>query len=132
MHVLKKLGKEIKAYKGVSTMIQQLNSMIQKNSDFKKAGVNLEFYIVSQGIEVSISASKDFLGFQVYASNFSEDKKTAWFDELLMNQSYGECRGTGVMVLENGAWKIAQYHLTIPIPNELAREVVSMIRKLKK
>lgn len=62
---------------------------------------------------------------------FSADKKTAWFDELLMNENYGECRGTGVLILENNAWKVVQYHLTIPIPNALAREVVAMIRKQK-
>lgn len=59
----------------------------------------------------------------------SADRDTAWFDELLDNQSYGETRGTGVLVLEDGSWKIAQYHLTIPIPNELARQVVEMIRE---
>jgi len=72
---LTKLGKKIKAYKGVSTMKQQLNSMIKKNSNFKKAGVNLEFYIISQGIEVLIASSKELSGFQVFASNFSENKK---------------------------------------------------------
>jgi hypothetical protein len=28
----------------------------------------------------------------------------------------------------NGEWKIAHYNLTIPIPNALAKQVVSMIR----
>ena len=53
----------------------------------------------------------------------------AWFDETLENASYGECRGTGVLRLEKGGWKIVQYNLTIPIPNEIAGEVVSMIRQ---
>lgn len=54
---------------------------------------------------------------------------TAWFDELLHNDSYGQTRGTGVLVKQEGRWKVAQYHLTIPIPNELATEVVEMIRQ---
>lgn len=52
----------------------------------------------------------------------------AWFDELLDNAKYGECRGTGVLLKEGGKWKIAQYHLTIPLPNALADEVVKRIR----
>jgi ketosteroid isomerase-like protein len=56
------------------------------------------------------------------------DGTTAWFDEILDSQSYGVTRGTGVLVREGGGWKVAQYHLTIPVPNALAREVVDMIR----
>ena len=52
----------------------------------------------------------------------------AWFDELLDSASYGECRGTGVLEKIGGEWKIQQYHLTIPIPNALAKEVVERIR----
>ena len=58
----------------------------------------------------------------------SSDGNTAWFDELLDNASLGQTRGTGVLVLEDGAWKVAQYHLTIPVPNEVAGRVVDMIR----
>ena len=63
---------------------------------------------------------------------FSRDRNTTWFDEILVNESYGECRGTGVLVMEDEVWKVAQYHLTIPIPNALARDVVSMILDQKK
>jgi len=63
---------------------------------------------------------------------YSDDKKTAWFDEELFNMSYGTCRGTGALRIEDGKWKIAQYNLTIPIPNSLAKEVVKMIREEKK
>ena len=57
--------------------------------------------------------------------------RTAWFDEVAVNATYGECRGTGVLVYLDGAWRIAQYNLTIPIPNEIALEVVGMIRGLE-
>jgi predicted ester cyclase/ketosteroid isomerase-like protein len=56
------------------------------------------------------------------------DGATAWFDERLDNASYGETRGSGVLIMESGEWKISQYNLTIPIPNELAGEVVDRIR----
>ncbi len=53
----------------------------------------------------------------------------AWFDEMLTNDTYGVCRGTGVLVKTDGAWRIAQYHLTFPIPNDLAREITTRIRE---
>ncbi len=59
---------------------------------------------------------------------FDPGGTVAWFDELLDNESYGETRGTGVLRRVDGAWRIAQYHLTIPVPNALADSVVGMIR----
>ena len=52
----------------------------------------------------------------------------AWFDELLDSESYGTSRGTGVLVLKKGSWKISQYALTFPIPNDLAKGMTSEIR----
>lgn len=52
----------------------------------------------------------------------------AWFDELLDNASYGECRGSGVLVKEGGQWKIAQYNLHFPVPNDLAKQITQMIK----
>lgn len=57
-----------------------------------------------------------------------KDTQTAWFVEILQNSSYGVCRGTGVLVKDGAEWKIAQYHLTIPIPNSLAKDIVALIR----
>ena len=58
----------------------------------------------------------------------SSDGNVAWFDEVLDNEKYGECRGTGVLRRIDGRWTIVQYSLTIPVPNEIAAEVVRMIR----
>ena len=55
--------------------------------------------------------------------------EVAWFDEMLWNESYGTCRGTGVLVLTEDGWRIAQYHLTFPIPNELSREITARIKE---
>ena len=63
--------------------------------------------------------------------NVSADSKHASFDELLDNKSLGRCRGTGVLRMVDGQWRIEQYHLTIPVPNELADEVVKRIREKK-
>jgi len=50
---------------------------------------------------------------------FNVDKNTAWFDEELKNEKYGVFRGTGVLTKQNNVWKINQYNLLLPIPNEL-------------
>ncbi|MCZ6754618.1 MAG: nuclear transport factor 2 family protein [Gemmatimonadetes bacterium] len=61
--------------------------------------------------------------------SIAADGATAWFDERLDNASYGETRGSGVLIKESGEWKISQYNLTIPMPNDLAREFVDRIRR---
>ncbi len=56
----------------------------------------------------------------------------AWFDERLENEKYGECRGTGVLVDEDGQWRIAQYNLTVPVPNDMLADVARQIREFQK
>jgi ketosteroid isomerase-like protein len=53
----------------------------------------------------------------------------AWFDEALENAKLGPCRGSGVLRHEPSGWKIVQYNLTIPIPNDLALDVAAQIRQ---
>jgi ketosteroid isomerase-like protein len=52
----------------------------------------------------------------------------AWFDELLDNEGYGTSRGTGVLLKQDGKWKISQYALTFPIPNDLAKGMTEQIK----
>jgi hypothetical protein len=59
--------------------------------------------------------------------DFSADGKTAWFDEMLDTAGLGVCRGSGVLVLSGTQWKIAQYNLSIPIPNSMASAIVKEI-----
>jgi len=59
----------------------------------------------------------------------SSNGQTAWFDESLWNDTYGTCRGTGVLVLTDGAWRIVQYNLVIPVPNDLARGFAEKIKE---
>jgi ketosteroid isomerase-like protein len=51
----------------------------------------------------------------------------AWFDEVLETANLGRCRGSGVLVRTRQGWKIAQYNLSLPIPNEIVDEVVKRI-----
>ena len=61
----------------------------------------------------------------------SADGRTVWFDERLDNASYGECRGSGVLVRGPDGWRIAQYVLSLPVPNSLALGLVERIRALE-
>lgn len=55
-------------------------------------------------------------------------KDVAWFDEDLDTPNLGPSRGTGVLVKDDrGTWKIAQYNLSVPIPNERFKEVKQLI-----
>jgi len=58
--------------------------------------------------------------------------KVLVFDELLDSASYGVSRGTGTLLLTSSGWKIAQYHLSFPIPNEIAKEITARIKAAKK
>ncbi len=70
---------------------------------------------------------------------FSDDKKTAWFDELLSTQMK-ICRGSGILVKIKNDWKIKHYVLSMTIPNENVEIVTKtkasiedvLIEKLKK
>ena len=54
------------------------------------------------------------------------DGNTRWFDEILLNEKLGHCRGTGVVELIDGEWKISHYALTMLVPNSIAAEVGSL------
>lgn len=52
----------------------------------------------------------------------------AWFEEKLINDSYGVTRGSGVLRLTDDGWKIEQYVLSFAVPNDRARAVVEAIQ----
>lgn len=52
----------------------------------------------------------------------------AFFDELLHNNNYGTCRGTGVLIKTKDGWKISQYNLSLPVPNDITKDVVKAIK----
>jgi len=53
----------------------------------------------------------------------------AWFDERLQNAKYGEVRGSGVLEREGDSWRIAQYNLAFPVPNDDAAGVAKRTKK---
>jgi hypothetical protein len=70
---------------------------------------------------------------------FSKNNTMAWFDELL-NTQMKVCRGSGVAELTKQGWKIKHYVLSMTIPNQVSKEVITLktiieeklIEKLKK
>ncbi|HIF49526.1 MAG TPA: protein with SnoaL 3 domain, NTF 2 superfamily [Cytophagales bacterium] len=57
---------------------------------------------------------------------------TAWFDEILINDKYGKFRGTGVLSKVDGMWKIDQYNLLFPIPNDLLLKYTKEVKEYLK
>ena len=66
------------------------------------------------------------IGLTIFISN---NEKVAWFDEILYNKKYGEFRGTGVVIVESGEWKISQYNLLLPMPNDFLQKYANEIKK---
>ncbi|MGZ3457148.1 MAG: nuclear transport factor 2 family protein [Archangium sp.] len=64
--------------------------------------------------------------------SFSKDGTVAWFDEALSTPNMGPARGSGVLVKDGGTWRIAQYNLSVPIPNDLMKEFKERIETYEK
>jgi uncharacterized protein (TIGR02246 family) len=62
----------------------------------------------------------------------SRDGRVAWFDESLATPNLGPARGSGVLVRQAKDWKIAQYNLSVPIPNDLMAKIKTMIEADRK
>ena len=45
------------------------------------------------------------------------------FDEVLSNEKLGLCRGSGLVVFDGERWRVAQYVLSMLIPNAIAESV---------
>jgi len=56
---------------------------------------------------------------------FGNDKKFAWFDEIL-NTWMGDCRSTGVLRLIEKEWKLEHYQLSVTIDNNLMSQFLEL------
>lgn len=54
----------------------------------------------------------------------------AWFDEVVYSEVNGRFRGTGVVSLQNGEWKIEHYAMSFLVFNEAWPEVVELNKKV--
>jgi hypothetical protein len=73
----------------------------------------------------SFKASKRFI-------TLARDERLAWFDEELDTPNLGPARGSGVLVLDGGKWKIVHYNLSVPIPNDVFKDVRKVIDSARK
>jgi hypothetical protein len=58
----------------------------------------------------------------------SDNGLVAWFDELV-DYGSGTLRGSGVLQKRGDDWKIMQYVLSLPVPNEKYKAVMDVILK---
>jgi ketosteroid isomerase-like protein len=56
----------------------------------------------------------------------------AWFDEVLFSEQNGRFRGTGVLTLQDGTWKINHYAMSFLVLNENWEEVIELTKETKK
>ena len=55
----------------------------------------------------------------------------AWFDEVVYSETNGRFRGTGVLVKQDGTWKIAHYAMSFLVFNENWQDVVELTRQTR-
>lgn len=58
--------------------------------------------------------------------SLSASADTAWFDEVVFSDANGRFRGTGVLVKQNGSWKIAHYAMSFLVFNENWQKVIDL------
>jgi ketosteroid isomerase-like protein len=63
------------------------------------------------------------------AITVSGDGHFGYFDEDLATEKLGPARGSGVVVLRDGGWKIAQYNLAVVVPNERFAELRALLER---
>ena len=98
-----------------------------------------ERWSINEFQEYALKRFENGTGWTYYPINrniyLNNDKNTAWFDEELNNDKYGVFRGTGVLIKTNEGWKISQYNLLLPIPNDLlidySKEIKLFLNKEK-
>ena len=71
---MRKLAKKVKPYSGVNTFITELQEWVSDDPVFIRAGINLEGYIISSGIEDLVRGCTFAKQFRdVFAGNYSVD-----------------------------------------------------------
>jgi len=63
--------------------------------------------------------------------DFNDRADVAWFDEVLFSKTNGRIRGTGVLTLQSGQWKLEHYAMSFLIFNENWDEVIELTKKTK-
>ena len=78
-----------------------------------------------------ISGSRKFT---YYPDGDINTSQMCTFDELLENDDFGLCRGTGALVRNPqniNQWLIASYHLSFPVFNDAAKQVTDIMKETR-
>ncbi len=62
----------------------------------------------------------------------AESGGVAWFDEVIFSEQNGRFRGTGVLVRQDGKWKLAHYAMSFLVFNENWDEVIELNKKTRR
>ncbi len=63
--------------------------------------------------------------------SLSDSGDVAWFDEVVFSDTNGRFRGTGILVQQDGEWKIAHYAMSFLIFNEDWPDVIELSKKTR-
>jgi 2-hydroxy-3-keto-5-methylthiopentenyl-1-phosphate phosphatase len=85
------LAKKIKPYKGVDTFLTELKQWISNDSECISAGINLEGYIISAGIEDLVSGCSFASQFtDIFAGNYHVNPETNQYDSIKSTVTFTE------------------------------------------
>jgi len=54
-----------------------------------------------------------------------------FFDELLDNEYYGLCKGSGLLKRTENGWKIVQYNLSVAVENDVSKPVTTLLKEYR-
>lgn len=88
---MKNFGKKITPFRGVNEFIPELKSWIEQDSEFVQAGINLECYIISSGIEDLVKGCSFAEHFtDIFAAQFDSDSNTGKYTTLKSSVTFTE------------------------------------------
>lgn len=103
---LRELGKNIEFYSGVPNLVSELKSKISENDDFVTAGIKIESFIVSQGIEDLIRGCDAFSDFEVFGAQFDEDNESGKINSIKSIVTFTE-KTKFIFAIQKGITKLA-------------------------
>jgi hypothetical protein len=53
----------------------------------------------------------------------------AWFDEIIVSEKWGRFRGTGVVLKQQGTWKLSHYSMSVLVANEAFFDIAEINKK---
>ena len=61
--------------------------------------------------------------------NMAKSGDVAWFDEIIVSEKWGRFRGTGVVLKQQGSWKLSHYSMSVLVANEAFFDIAEINKK---